>query len=176
MKFLRENPQFGKWFPKGKMEVVGHIAIYRENPPDWESWGKPTFARLMVGLYTSDKVTGRKRVLIQKKRVHHQVFGIRVDQVGRRYGASFVAQAGHYIPDNQELTCDEKKCREPSLQVIVFPADTESWKVFVRNIKSLASELLLELYQDSIITEFTRNGVGDEVGRVSWKGRRPKFF
>ncbi|OHB76274.1 MAG: hypothetical protein A2Z34_05690 [Planctomycetes bacterium RBG_16_59_8] len=129
----------------------------KDNPVDWENWGKPTFARIFLGLKTGrmTKLHG----IIPLKLVYSTVFYTRTSQVGKKYGASFVKQVGHYISVGEETIGDEKKYREPSVQIVLYPSDVENWSDFKKNIFSLSDELVDQFSQESIIVELVRDGV-----------------
>jgi len=98
----------------------------------------------------------------------------RVQQVGLKYGASFDSQTGHYIPATEKTIKSEKRYREPSVQVILYPADDESWATFKKNIKEVADELLKRLAQQSIIAEYVKKGKIEETGQYIWRKKKRK--
>jgi len=113
----------------------------------------------------------RKGFKIPPRWVYGIVFDVRTSQVGREYGSSFIQQKGHYIPPKAIKLGPEPKRRESSMQVVLFPAPSESWADFRRNVRVLATELLDELGQESIIGElwfFMKDGVTVEVGSFKW--------
>jgi hypothetical protein len=156
----------GTWVPKGPRVVIGH----RPNPVEWRSWGKPSKAVLFVGL-TAGRATkyfpkGRK---FPPRFIYGAVFATRVDQVGTKYGSSFVRQEGHYIPRYAKKPGEEPRRREKSLQIVLYPAQQESWSLFRRHVKSLANVLARDFGQETIIAEFVKDGVVEEVGEYGWK-------
>jgi hypothetical protein len=158
-------PNGGKWVPEGKPAVVG----FRPNPSDWSSWGRPTKAILFVGLEVGRETGSLKEGdKIPPRWVYGTVFDVRTSQVGKDYGSSFIQQKGHYIPPEAEEPGPEPKRRESSMQVILFPAFSEDWETFRTHVRVLATELLDELGQKSIIGEFMKNGITVEVGSFKW--------
>lgn len=161
-------PDGSRWIPMGRPAVIG----YRPNPIEWESWGKPSKAVLFVGLKA-----GRKTRLFVKgtkflpRDMYGAVFAVRVDQVGTKYGSSFVKQQGHYIPRYAKVTGEETKRREESLQIILFPAKNERWGMFRRHVRSLVNTLARDFGQKSIIVEFVKDGVVEEGGQYNWKAK-----
>jgi len=158
-------PNGGTWVPEGKPAVVG----YRPNSSEWSSWGRPTKGVLFVGLEVG-RATGSLRLhdKIPPRWVYGIVFDVRTSQVGKEYGSSFLQQKGHYIPKETIKLGPEPKRRESSMQVILFPAPSESWADFRKHVRVLATELLDELGQESIIGEFMKDGVIVEFGSFAW--------
>lgn len=164
-------PNRGSLFPDGSRFIpVGRPKLAGARPnSSWESWGKTTKATILVGLRAGRTAAGYKKgQKIPERRVYRLVFGVRTDQVGREYGASFVSQLGHYIPEKARKIGTEPKRREPSMQVIVFPGVGENWRTFKRNIRELANEILDWLAQESVIIEYVKDGRIDEVGKLVW--------
>lgn len=164
-------PNRGSMYPDGSRFIpVGRPTLAGARPNSaWESWGKTTKATILVGLKAGRAGGGfKKGQKIEPRRIYRLVFGVRTDQVGREYGASFVSQRGHYIPEKARKIGTETKRREPSMQVIVFPGQGESWGRFKRNIRELADEILNWLAQESVIIEYVRNGRIEEVGKLVW--------
>lgn len=138
---------------------------YLTNPMDWEEWGKPTYVRLFVGLKTGRKTQTFPNIgtPIPEKFVRHFVRDIRTDQVGVKYGGTFVSQIGHwYDKDRKEFT------EEPSLQIILYPAGEEDYNSFVKNIQYLTEALLDLLAQQSIIYELSNEG-DIKTGEARWR-------
>jgi len=165
-KLYRDGSRF---IPTGKPTMVGA----RPNPTKWQSWGRTTKASILVGLKAGRNARGfRKGDAIPERLIYRMVFGIRTEQVGREYGASFVRQRGHYIPEKARRIGAEPTRREPSVQVIVFPGEHEKWTAFRRHIRFLANEILDWLAQESVIIEYVRNGRIMEVGKLVWKTKK----
>lgn len=167
-------PDGSWWRPRSPPEPIG----FQPNPADWQSWGKTTKATIFVGLKTGRR-KGRVPIgeALSERAVYSLTFGVRTFQVGTRYGGSFIKQTGHYIPESAVTPGRERQRREPSLQIVIFPADGESWRTFRTNIRTLAEVYLEEQAQESVIVEFMRDGVIEEVGRFVWRpargGRKP---
>ena len=167
----RVFPDGSRWIPDGPPTVVG----YQPNPAEWESWGKPTRATLFVGLRvgraTEEFDKGDK---IPERLVYGIVFDVRVAQVGREYGASFVRQKGHYIPSRAGDLSAESRWREESMQVVLYPTPAETWAHFRRNVQGVSEALVDDLGQDSVIADFVKNGRIVEGGKYTWVSRKKR--
>lgn len=163
-------PDGSEWIPDGESRVVG----YKPNPAEWESWGKPSRATLFVGLRvgrSTDEFDKGDR--IPERLVYGIVFDVRVGQVGREYGASFIRQKGHYyIPSRSRTLGSESRWREESMQIVLFPTPTETWAKFRENVKEVAEALVNDLGQDSVISEFVKAGRTLEVGKFTWVSKK----
>lgn len=158
-------PDGGTWVPEGREQLVG----CKPNPSQWAGWGRPSRATLFVGLKVDRPDKGLpKGFKVPVDWLYGIVFRLRTSQVGFDYGSSFLRQKGHYIPPQAKAIGSEQKRRESSVQVILFPAPTENWAVFRRNVRIVATALLDQLGQISIIGEFVKNGVAVEVGSFKW--------
>jgi hypothetical protein len=160
-------PDGSRWIPCDEPRVVG----YTPNPADdWESWGKTTKATLFVGLKvgraTDDFHAGQR---IPDRLVYGIVYDVRTEQVGEKYGGSFVRQKGHYIPPKARIAGPETRRREDSMQVILFPAKGEGWAAFRRNIKEVVGAILDDLGQKAVIVEWVRGGRILDAGQYKWR-------
>lgn len=176
-KYTRRNvPEGYRTFPNGGVWVPSEStpSLVGANPPkDWDSWGKTTKATLFVGLHVGHEGTGWPiGHRIPDRMIYGTVYDIRIGQVGTKHGASFVQQKGHYIPPEATEPGPEEAIREPSMQVVIFPAAskdfTEPWDVFKRNIKELATAFLDEMGQKSVIIEFVKDGIIEDLGQYEW--------
>lgn len=167
---IRHFPDGAYWIPTGRPTLTG----FRPNPAEWESWGKTTKATLFVGLKTGRRTSlfHAKGIKIPERMVYSLVFGVRTDQVGVQYGSSFIRQMGHYIPPGARSPGQEHRRREPSMQIVVFPAPGESWSAFRRNIREVAEAYIEDLAQQSVIVEFVRDGRVEEIGQYRWVSAR----
>jgi len=152
--------------PTEEEKVMGWIP----NPKEWESWGKPTFVRLFVGLKAgrnTEYFDKGDRILLDT--IYGAVWKVRVSQVGKKYGSSFIKQVGHYIDPEKPMPKREKEAREDSMQIIIYPSDMETWEEFQENISELVDEFLEVLAQNSVIVEWTKNGRVVDSGEWVWK-------
>jgi hypothetical protein len=152
------------WVPTEPAELINFTGM-KFNPAMWSDKWKQNMARLFVGLTAGRDFPPalKKGKEIADDLVFGYVSHIRRKQVGGYYGASFVSQIGHWIDEKYrelEYSPEEALVEEKSLQIIIFPAPTESenLEVFERNIRELAEFLLEVLAQNSIIVEWTTNG------------------
>jgi hypothetical protein len=163
-------PDGSGWVPDEKPAVVG----FRPNPGDWEGWGKTSKATIFVGLKSGRKTRFLPEIgtRLPERVVYSLAFGVRTDQVGTSYGGSFIKQKGHYIPPTAMSPGPERKRREDSIQVVVFPAPDEPWRQFKKNIFELGDAYLDDLAQESVIVEFVKDGRVEEIGKYSWISRK----
>lgn len=175
---VKAIPNAARTFPDGSMWVpTGNpvIAGARPNPGVWTSWGKPTRATLFVGLTVGRATeTFHKGMKIPDRLLYGLVYEVRISQVGTEYGASFVRQKGHYIPPEATRPGPEKRRREDSMQIVLYPAPTEKWATFRRNVSALTDDILDFLGQDSVIVEYVKDGRIVELGQFVWKASRRK--
>lgn len=174
-KYTRRNvPEGWRSFPDGSYwipdEIPSRVGV---NPSSkWKEWGKTTKATLLVGLRVGRRGAGYYvGFKIPNRAVFGIVYTVRVGQVGIEHGASFVQQKGHYIPPDALAAGPERKRREESVQVILYPAPSESWARFKANVEELVGAILDDLGQKSVIAEFTRSGV-PRVGIYEWVAKR----
>lgn len=135
---------------------------FAENP-DWDEWGKPNYAKLFVGL-SMQIGHAQPYPVVNPELIRAAVRGVRMNQVGREYGSTFISQTGDWVdPDTGDVV------EEDSLQIIFYPGGSEfdNWDEFKANIREVAEFLLHTALQKSIIFEFTRDGEGELVGAVS---------
>lgn len=158
------------WVPDGPKMVFGPEPNPRER---WESWGKTTRATLFVGLKVERSTEffdkGRKLAPIA---VYGSIFNVRTSQVGVRYGGTFVQAKGHYIPKRARKVGQERRRREDSMQITLFPGKGETWAEFKRNIADVIEVVLDELGQESVIVEFMRDGRVTDLGEYLWTKER----
>jgi len=137
------------------------------NPAEWAGWGKPSSVKIIVGLLTG-RATRSFPVLgteMDAGFVRDLVKAERSASVGFKYGATFIAQQGHWHDETGTFV------DEPGVQVIVYydPNTKETWEQFVDDVKRVAGLIVERLAQKAVIVEVVRDGVAIDVGQMVWK-------
>jgi len=166
------NPKTRKVFtPNHKPEDIVEGPKYLRNPVEWQEWGQPMSARLFVGL-AAHRATPFTSIgqAINPQILREAVRGMRVPQegVGVKYGSSFIMQKGHW-QDPETGLIDE----EDSMQIIIYPGETEDFDLLKKNIDALADYIATNFGQKSIIVEFQRPTDKETpetfIGEYVWK-------
>lgn len=154
----------GEWKPQGKLVTTGRNPVVADRVE-----GATIAARLFVGFNVCDKPVYTMEDIVDK------VQEIREGQ-GRDPDASFVYQRGLY---KHHPHGDQKDCglvEEQSAQVILIfvPEEYQSPPVetkaqFHQHMIDMAGQIARDWQQESVILEFQRNGVTEEVLFVKWR-------
>lgn len=159
MHSLRLNPgplRFarGSFRPSGELHVHGDVgrASRRLNPAAWRS--TDTYAaRLIIGFSVGDQPMWTLDDLVNLVRVFRTEQG--------KPDASFLSQRGVY--QHREGAKAGQVVTEDSAQVLIVDVWDTPRDEFVNEIMALAEYLCEAMEQESVIVEFQKNGVTQEV-------------
>jgi len=161
------------------------------NPVDTEIYGRPTYARLVVGFRVGRKVGNRlppTRKFVTMADVKHVLLDTNDYQTagGNRplAGYTLVPQIGLYVPkklkDKSAAEMSARQLRqfdEPGVQVLLFrecskdPQKTESWAEYFERINRVGYTLLRDLGQEAVLVEVVVNGQFLVSAAWAWSGK-----
>ncbi len=159
MHSLRLNPgpfKFarGSFRPTGALNVHGDVgrASRRHNPAAWRS--SDTYAaRIIIGFSVGDQPTWTLEDLVSFVREFRTAQG--------KPDASFLSQRGVY--QHREGSKAGEVVTEDSAQVLIVDVWDTPRDEFVDEITALAEHFCRVMEQESVIVEFQKNGVTQEV-------------